>query len=100
MLGENRSSIMIGVAVVILRGTFSSTLGPIAWLYMAETVKPDIIPYGTFINWMIATLVMFSYPILTEIIGGPGWIFLLNGVLCILTTLVNALTLVETKNRN
>lgn len=86
--------------MVIVRGTFSSTLGPIPWLYMAETVKPDIIPYGTFINWMIATLVMFSYPILTEIMGGPGWIFIFNGFLCIITTLVNALTLVETKNRN
>ena len=100
LLGENKSPGMIGIAVVILRATFSSTLGPIPWLYMAEIVNPNIIPFGTLINWTIATLVMFFYPILTEKLGGPGWIFIVNGILCIITMVVNLFTLVETRNKN
>jgi hypothetical protein len=100
LMDESRSSSMIAIAVIVMRGTFSSTLGPIPLLYMAEIVKPNIFSYGTFINWTIATLVMFLYPILTEKLGGPGWIFIANGIICIITMIINFLTLVETKNKN
>lgn len=65
LMGENRIDWVIIVAVLALRGAFSCTLGPLAWLYMAEIVKPNIIPYGTFINWAGATLVMFLFPIMS-----------------------------------
>ena len=91
---DNINPWMVAISVVIMRGTFSCTLGPIAWLYMAEIVTPNIIPYGTLINWTFATLVMFLFPILSSKFGGPGFIFLINAFLCVLTIIINFLTLV------
>lgn len=65
LLQENKNPWLIAFSLILLRATFSSTLGPIPWLYMAEIVKPNIIPYGTLINWTFATLVMFLFPILS-----------------------------------
>jgi MFS family permease len=97
---EDRNDYTILIAVVLLRGVFSFTLGPIVWLYMAEIVKPNIIPYGTIVNWFGATLVMLLFPILKEHLGGPGWIFIFNACFCLLSIIINAFTLVETKDKH
>jgi hypothetical protein len=98
--GEDRNDWVIVVTVVLFRGVFSFTLGPIVWLYMAEIVRPNIIPYGTMINWGGATLVMFLFPIMNKILGGPGWIFLFNAFLCAISIIINTFTLVESKDKN
>ena len=77
-----------------MRGTFSFTLGPIVWLYMAEIIKPNIMPYGSMINWLGATLVMFTFPIFQEYLGNPGWIFIFNGLYCGLSAILNHFILV------
>jgi hypothetical protein len=58
------------------------------------------VPYGTLINWLGATLVMFLFPILNEMLGGPGWIFISNSILCLISIIINSFTLVESKDRN
>lgn len=94
LLEENRIDMLIMVCVILIRGTFSCTLGPIVWLYMAEIIKPNIIPYGTFINWFAATLVMLSYPIIKDYLGNPGGIFIFNAIMCGSSTIINYFTLV------
>ncbi len=98
--GEDRNDWVIAVTVVFIRGVFSCTMGPIAWLYMAEVVKPNIIPYGTMLNWGGATLVFFLFPIMSKFLGGPGLIFLFNAFGCILSIGINAFTLVESKDKH
>jgi len=37
---------------------------------------------------------MFLFPILNEILGGPGWIFIANSILCLISIIINSFTLV------
>lgn len=64
LLGDNGSKWIIIISVILFRGTFSCTLSPIYWIYMSEIVKPNIIPYGTLINEIGSSMVIFVFPIL------------------------------------
>lgn len=100
LLGDHGSKWMIIISVVLLRGAFSCTLGAIYWVYISEIVKPNIIPYSSLVNQIGISLVIFLFPIISQKIGGPGWIFVFNGFLCAISIIVNHLTLVESKDKN
>ena len=91
---------MILLCMIIMRTTLSCTLGPIVWSYMAEIVRPHIISYAVVVNYGGATLVMFLFPIIKEKLKNPGWIFIFNGLMCLLSIGINYVTLIETKDKN
>lgn len=66
---------------------------------MSEIVKPNIILYGTLINEIGSSMVIFLFPILCRKLGGPGWIFIFNGLLCVISIIINYFTLVESKDK-
>ena len=99
LLADHGSKWMIIISVVLLRGAFSCTLGAIYWVYISEIVKPNIIPYSSLVNQIGISLVIL-FPIISQKIGGPGWIFVFNEFLCAISIIANHLTLVESKDKN
>ena len=45
---------------------FGLSLGPVVWLYIPEIVQPRIVPFSTATNWIIASIVIILFPILTD----------------------------------
>jgi hypothetical protein len=87
-------------ALTIMRTTFSSTLGPVLWLYMAEIVSPSIVPLGAMSNWLAAGVISFAFPVMSFRLGSPGWMFIFNSVYTLASVLVNHFCLVESKDLN
>jgi len=72
-------------------GVFGLTLGPVVWLYIAESVQPRNIPYTTATNWITAALVIFLFPIATDALPGknPAPLFMIFTVWCIGSAVFN-----------
>lgn len=65
------------------------TLGPIPWLYAPEIVEPSVMPVSTMINFGLAAIISFVFPILVDVLGGPGWIFCALASLMVASYLIN-----------
>ena len=81
--------------ILLIRLSFSFTLGPLVWLYNTEIVQPNIMPLATTINWITVSIVNTSYPILSEYFGGnPSNIFYFYGIYNLLSMIINKILLV------
>ena len=74
-LNSDEGKIMIVVGLFIWMIGFGLSLGPIVWLYIAEIIQPDFIPFPTTVNWFMAALVAILFPILLQAFGSAGPIF-------------------------
>lgn len=43
---------------------FGLTLGPLPWVYIAETVEPSKVAYASAANWIGCSLVVTLFPII------------------------------------
>lgn len=69
------------------------------WLYIAETVEPEIIPFSTLANWAAASIVIIAFPILSHAFGTSVPLFLFFAVWSIVSLFVNKKLLIETKGK-
>lgn len=67
----NFGNFLIIIGLIIFMGNFGLTLGPLVWLYIAEIVEPQIIPFSTLSNWASASVVIITFPILSKAFGTP-----------------------------
>lgn len=78
----------------------SISLGPVVWIYVAEIVQPDWLPYTTMVNWFTMAMVNTLFPIAKHALGGnPQWIFMTYGVYTFLVYWVNRAVLIETQDK-
>ena len=57
---------LIIVGLFLFMAVFGLSLGPVVWLYIPEIVQPRIVPFSTATNWIIASIVIILFPILTD----------------------------------
>lgn len=91
-------AIMTIAAMFVFMTFFGLTLGPVVWLYIPEIVEPNIIPFSTMTNLAGATLCIMAFPFLSSI--NPAWFFGSFCIWCVLSLLVNARLMVETKDKS
>lgn len=89
--------IMLGLFVYMLN--FGVSLGPVVWLYIAEIVEPQIIPFSTLSNWAAASVVVILFPILEKAFGTPIPLFLFFAIWSFASVIFNKRYLVETKGK-
>jgi len=72
---------------------YEFSLGPIPWLYMAETMTDKGLSVGVLVNWLFTLLVALITPYCVS-----GEYFIVLGVLCALSGVFCLLVIKETKN--
>jgi MFS family permease len=94
-------NVLILSGLVIFMANFGLSLGPVVWLYIPEVVQPNIVPFSTGINWAGATVCMLLFPIIKDALPNqnPGYLFLFFAAWCILSFLINAKFVIETKGK-
>ena len=50
--------------MLCIRLVFGFANGPVTWIYMSETIQPNIMPYAAMINWISVAIVNTIFPIL------------------------------------
>jgi MFS family permease len=98
--GDGSSNALIIVSMIVFRSVFSFTLGPVPYLYTPEVIDPKIVPYSMMCSWAGSALLSLFFPIVSEVMGNPGWIFLTIGLLGLLSFVISYLVLIETKDKN
>ena len=75
-------------------------MGPIPWLYIAEILQPNLLPYCFLLNWFMLGFLSTFFPILCEINGGsPALAFLIFGIVAFISFWVDRRVMIETKNK-
>lgn len=54
---------IIPIILLLIRITFSLTLGPVVWVYITEIVQPNITPLATTLNWLSLAINNTLFPI-------------------------------------
>jgi hypothetical protein len=98
--GKEVQGILSIVGLFICTFVYGSFLGPITWAYIPEIVEPKMIPFTTSVSWVVASIVVTLFPILSHIMSNPGPIFIFFGGFCILSCLFNVIFMVETKGKS
>lgn len=92
---------LILATLLAIRFTFSFTLGPVVWIYVAEVVQPDFLPIPVMINWFSVGLVNMIFPVARNALGGnPGWLFISFGVYTLASLWVTGVVVIETRGKN
>jgi hypothetical protein len=70
---------------------FPLTIGPVAWIFTAETVPPKIVSYSNVMTWIGATIVLFLFPILTSKVfnNNPAALFYFFAAWSLLALIIN-----------
>lgn len=97
---EPLSNALVIIGLVVFMANFGLSLGPVVWLYIAEIVEPEIIPYSTLVNWTATTIVIVTFPILSKVFGSPVPLFFFFAVWSSLSLVVNRKLLIETKGKS
>lgn len=63
--------------MIIIRTTFACTTGPVVWIYVSETVQPNIVAIATTVNWMTIAIANTLFPIIKDMCGGNPYLILL-----------------------
>lgn len=92
--GNKKAEYIILVCLYMFYLIFGFTLGPVVWLYIPEILKPDWIPFTTLTNWMFCLATILLFPILTNYMGTPVYIFYFLSLWCIGSFIVNHYLLV------
>ena len=91
--------IIFSVFIYIL--AFVSTLGPIMWMYFAEVIQPNRVPFAVASNWLSNSMIVIFFPIIRASCGNidcpPVFLFLAGCVLIAL--IVCKFFMVETKDK-
>ncbi len=76
-------------------------MGPIAFLYVAEIIEPNIMPIVLVIYWFAAFLTVMLFPLLKSYAfdGNPGPIFVFFAAYTLLSLIINYYVMVETKDK-
>lgn len=75
-------------------------MGPVPWLYIAEIIQPNLVPWCSLFNWGLHGFVTTLFPIMCEINNGnPSLAFFIFSIVSGLSYFVNKKVLVETKNK-
>lgn len=85
------------VSIMIFMILFGLTLGPVVWLYVPEIIPPRFVPFATCINWIGCSLTLVIAPIIMESTNSSYPIFFMFGGYCLIFSVLNFFTLVETK---
>jgi hypothetical protein len=93
------ANIIIVFGLFACRWIFSMTLGPVVWLYLPEIVEPEVTGVATMLNWTVAALVAFFYPLVVELTGNPSLIFFLFSIFVFSGYIINKKWMVETKDK-
>lgn len=100
---ENNSQplkVTICILFLLIRLVFSFTLGPVVWIYVAETVQQSFVPIATMVNWFSVTAVTTFFPMAKDWVGGnPGYIFLFFAIGTFCIGVINWIVLVETQGK-
>ena len=85
---------------VSIRMLFSLSLGPIAMLFISETVQANIIAIATMANWWTVAVLNIIFPILTQLFNGnPSSIYYFFSIYTFLGFLINKKCLIETAGK-
>lgn len=91
----------ICIIMFCIRILSSCTNGPVVWIYVAETVQPNIVAIATTINWLTIGVVNTLFPILKQHLGGnPSFLFIFLGFYALIASFVNRVVLIETQDKN
>ena len=71
------AKIMAVIFVMAFVIFFEFSLGPIPWLYMAETMTDKGLSIAVLLNWLMTLIMAVATPFLID-----GWLFIGFGVLC------------------
>lgn len=91
------SVILALVCIMIFMILFGLTLGPVVWLYVPEIIPPRFVPFATCINWIGCFLTLEVAPIIMQATQSSYPIFFMFGGYCLIFSILNYFTLVETK---
>ncbi len=89
--------IMALVSIMIFMILFGLTLGPVVWLYVPEIIPPRFVPFATCINWIGCSFTLVVAPIIMQATNSTYPIFFMLGGYCLIFSILNFFTLVETK---
>lgn len=85
----------ICILVLAIRIVFTTTLGPTNWIYIAEIVQPNIIPYTTMVNWIVVAIILTLFPIVKYWLNGNSqWIFMMFGIYSLIAYFVDRVILI------
>ena len=91
--GPDSSSQLQTFAVILLFVyviLFEFSLGPIPWLYMAETMTEKGLSIAVMVNMLMALLISIVFPYLVDWLG---WLFIFFGVICAIVIYLLCLTI-------
>ena len=90
---------LIIIGLVVFMGNFGFSLGPIVWLYIADILEPELIPFSTLSNWAAASLIIITFPILKEALGSVVPLFFFYAIWTGVSLVVNQKYVLETKGK-
>ena len=65
-------------------------MGPVPWLYVAETLQPNLVPLCYLFNWLMLGTVSIAFPLICEANGdNPSLAFFLFFIVALAACFVN-----------
>lgn len=55
--------VVLILAFVGIRLCNSSAMGPVPWLYVAEIVQPNLVPWCSLLNWTMFGVISTLFPV-------------------------------------
>jgi MFS family permease len=97
----NASVFLILNGLFLFMANFGLSIGPIVWIYIAEIVKPEILPYTTMMNWGSSAMILLLFPIIKKTLWNenPSLLFLVFSIWCSLSYLINRKYIIETMGK-
>ena len=75
---------------------FSTTIGPVVWMYVPEIIPAKVVPFATTLNWLGCSFALIILPIINESLGSSAVFFIFGGI-TIVIGIINVFGIVETK---
>lgn len=87
--------IVFGLLIIYMI-LYSTTIGPVVWMYVPEIIPAKVVPFATTLNWLGCSFSLIILPIINESLGSSAVFFIFGGI-TIVIGIINAFGIVETK---
>lgn len=87
--------VVLLVVMILIRLSMSCAMGPIPWLYIAEVVQPNMVPWCFLLNWAMLGSISIAFPILCDLnAGNPSLAFSIFATAGVVSFFVNKRVLI------
>lgn len=90
---------LILCGLILFVAIFGLSLGPITWIYIADIVEAEVIPFPTLSNRLTSAVITITFPILKNAFNSSVPLFAFYGVWTFCSFFVNSRYVLETKGK-